>query len=153
MGERQFFVHRADVDDLSRTPRLTKVTHDRLRYKEHALQVDVQNGIEIAFRHVPKVGALLETGVVHKDVDLAESRDGLINESLPFGNLPDVRLKSHRALLGCGSDSRRHFVSASFVLAVADRDVGSITGQALRDRTPYSLIAARYRRHFACQSI
>src|SRR5215475_6449435 len=120
MRERQFFMHRADVDDFSGAPALAKVTHSRLRHKEHALEVDVQ-----------EVRALLETGIVHKDVDLAESRDGLVNESLSFGNLPDVRLKSHCALLGCRSDARSHFVRPSFVLAIADRDVGSIAGQAL----------------------
>src|SRR5215510_2719532 len=106
MRERQFFMNRADVDDFSGAPGLPKVTHCSLRHKEHAFEVDVQNGVEIVFRDVPEVGALLETGVVHKDVDLAESRDGLVNESLSFRNFPNVRLKSHCALLGCRSDTR-----------------------------------------------
>src|SRR5262245_47092310 len=105
MRERQFFMHRTNVDDFPRPSALAKVTHSRLRHKEHALEVDVQNGVEIVFRHVPEVRALLKTGIVHKDVDLAESRDGLVNESPSFRNLPYICLKSHYALLGCCGDA------------------------------------------------
>src|SRR5499427_2045182 len=153
MRERQFFMHRADVDDFPRAAGLSKVTHCRLRHKEHALQVDVQDGVEIVFRHVPEVRALLETGIVYKDVDLTESRDGLVNKSLSVGNLPDVRLKSYGALLGRRGDTRSHFVRASFVLAIANRDVGAIAGQTLRDRAANALIPARYRGHFSVQTI
>src|SRR5262245_56553069 len=119
---------RTNVDDFSGALALAKVTYSCLRHKEHALEVDVQDGVEIVFRNVPEVRALLETGVVHKDVDLAEGRDGLVNKSLPFRNLPDVRLKSHCALLGCCGDARSHFVRPSFILAIADRDVSAFAG-------------------------
>src|SRR5262249_32343918 len=124
-----------------------------LRHKEHALEVDGQNGVEIVFRDVPEVDALLETGVVHKDVDLAESRDGLVNESLSFRNFPSVLLKSHCALLGSRSDPRSDFVRSSFILAIADRDVGAFAGQALGNCPANPLISARYGGYFACQSI
>src|SRR5215467_3300325 len=153
MRERQFFMHRADVDDFSGASGLAKVTHCSLRHKEHALQVDVQNGVEIVFRHIPEVGSFLETGIVHKDVDLAESRDGVVNESLPFRNLPYICLKGYCALLGCRADTRSHFVRPSFVLAIADRDVGAFAGQSLRDRPANPLIPARYGGHLASQSI
>src|SRR5262249_15402732 len=150
---RQFFMHRADVDDFSGAPTLAKVTHCGLRDKEHALEVDVQDGVEVVFGDVPEVGALLETGIVHKDVNPAESRDGLVNESLTFRDFPYVCLKCYGALLGCRGDTRSHLVRASFVLAVADRDVGAFASQALRDRPTNPLIPARYRGNFACQSI
>src|SRR5262249_16504543 len=114
---------------------------------------DVQYGVEIVFRYIPEVSTLLETSIVHKDVDLAESGDGLVNKSLPFGNLSDVRLKRYRALLGCLGDTGSHFVRTRFVLAIANRDIGAFTGQAFRDRAPDSLIAACYRGHFSVQSI
>src|SRR5262249_49483529 len=117
------------------------------------LEVDVQDGVEIVFRHVPKVGTLLEAGIVHKDVDFAESRDSLVNEPLPFRNLPYVRLKSHGPRLGCRGDARSHLFRPSFILAIADRDIGAFAGQALRDRPANALIAARYGGHFACQLI
>src|SRR5262249_39377833 len=153
MRERQFFMHRANVDDFSGAPGLPKVTHCRLRHKEHSLEVDVHDSVEIVFRHVPEVRTLLKTGIVHKDVDLAESGDGLVNESLPFRNLPYVRLKGQCAFLGCRGDTRSHFVRPSFILAIADRDVGTFAGQALRDRPANPLIPARYGSHLACQSI
>src|SRR5260370_28013744 len=59
MRKWQFFVHRADIDDFSRAPRLPKVTHHRLRYKKHALQVDIENGIEIRFGYIPEIRAFL----------------------------------------------------------------------------------------------
>src|SRR5262250_1854191 len=59
MRERQFFMHRADVDDFSRAAGLAKVAHYRLRHKEHALQVDVQDGVEVRFGDVPEIGVLL----------------------------------------------------------------------------------------------
>src|ERR1700751_121597 len=106
MRKRQFFMDGANVDDLFRTPRLAEVTHDGLRHKEHALEVDIENGVEIFFGDVPEVRRFLETGIVHKNVDPAESRDALIDKSLSIRDFADVRLKSHRASLGCRNDSR-----------------------------------------------
>ena len=54
-------------------PDLPEMTHHRLRYEKHALQIDVENSVEILFRHVPEVRAFLESRVVDEDVDLPES--------------------------------------------------------------------------------
>src|SRR5258708_19565685 len=94
--EGQLFVHRADVDDFSRTSGLPKVAHHRLRGKEHALQIDVQNGVEILFGHVPEISAFLKPRVVDENVDLSEARHRLRDEPLSIGNLANVRLESSR---------------------------------------------------------
>src|SRR5260221_1717008 len=141
MRERQFFVHGADVDDFSRAICLPKVTHHRLRYKTHALQVDIENSIEIRFGHVPEISAFLQAGVIDEDIDFAEGRDGLFDESLAVGNASNISLKSGRAPLHLGY-SLDYFVRAFFVLAIADRDVRTFACATLRDRAPDSLISA-----------
>src|SRR6266853_992337 len=105
MRKWQFLVDRTDIDDFPRPIRLTKMTHDGLRYEKHALQVDVENGVEIGFRHIPEVRPFLQTRVIDQDIDLAEAGDSLLDESLAVGNLSDIRLKSGGAALGRRCDS------------------------------------------------
>src|SRR6202007_2801357 len=152
VGERQFFVHRTDIDDLSRAPRLAKVAHYCLRHKEHAFQVDVQNGVEVVFRYIPEIRALFQTRVVHEDVDLAEGRRNLIDEFLAVGNLSDIRLKGGATPVR-SVDFAHNFIRPFFVFPIADRDIGPFLAHPLRDRAPNSLIASGYRGYFACQSI
>jgi hypothetical protein len=148
MRKRKLFVDRTDIYDFSGPVCLPKMTDDRLRYKKHALQVDVENGVEVRFGHVPKVRAFLEAGVVDEDIDLAEARDGLFDESLAVGNASDIRLKSGSASLHL-CYSFYYFVRAFFVLAITDRNVGAIARETLRDRASDSLIAAGYGGYFA----
>ena len=54
---------------------LAKMTHHRLRYKKHALEIDVQHGVEVCFRNVPKVVAFFKAGVVDEYVDLSHRCD------------------------------------------------------------------------------
>jgi len=152
MRERKFFVHGADVDDFSRAICLPKVTHDRLRYKKHALQVDIEHSIEIRFRHIPEISAFLQARVIDEDIDFAEGRDGLFDEPLAVRNISDIRLKSGRAPLHLGY-SLDYFVRTFFVLAIADGDIRAFARQTLRDRAADSLIAACYGGYFALQSI
>src|SRR5258708_31330247 len=152
MRERKFLVVGGDIDYFSGSVCLPEVTHYRLRHKKHALQVDVENGVEIRFGHVPKVRAFLDAGVVDENIDLAEARDGLFDESLAVGNASDIRLKSSSASLHL-CYSFYYFVRAFFVLAITDRNVGAIACETLRDRASDSLIAAGYGRYFALQSI
>jgi hypothetical protein len=148
MREREFFVHRADIDDFSGAPCLPEVMHNCLRCKKHALQVDIQNGVEILFRYIPEVRPFLETRVVDEDVDPSKSRDGLLDEPLAVGDLSDVSLKSGGAPFP-GGDSVHYFVCSFLVFPIADCDVGAFLCQTLRDRTPDPLITARYSRYFA----
>ena len=148
MRKRKFFVDRTDIDDFSRAICLAKVTDYRLRYKKHALQVDVENGVEIRFGHVPEVGAFLEAGVVDEDIDLAEARDGLFDESLAVGNASDIRLKGGSASLHLGY-SFYYFVRAFFVLAITDRNVGAFACETLRDCASDPLVATGYGGYFA----
>src|SRR5260370_42190806 len=128
------------------------MAHHRLRDKNHSLQVAVQDGVEIFFRHVPEVPSLLQTRIVDEDVDLSKSRDGLSNESLPVRNLSDVGLKrSSSPLRSC--NSAHDFVRPFFVLAIADGNVGAFLRQAFRDSLSNPLIAARYGGHLTCQPI
>src|SRR5258708_1686721 len=152
MRERELFVDRTDIDDFPRAIGLPKVTHDRLGHKKHTLQVDIENGVEIRFGHIPEVRAFLHAGVIDEDIYFAEARDGLFNESLPVGNDSDVGLKGGRALLHLGY-SRYYFVRAFFVLAITDRDVRAFSRQTLCNRTSDSLIAAGYGGYFALQPI
>src|ERR1700756_4028631 len=153
MRKRKFLVYGADVDDFPRPVCLPEVTHDRLGYEKHAFQVDVQNGVEIRFRHVPEVGAFLKAGVVDEDIDLAEARDGLCDESLAVGNITDVRLKGRGAALCRRCYSLHYFIRPLLVFAIADRDTRAFAGQTLRDRASDPLIAAGYGSYFALQSI
>ena len=152
MREGEFFVHRADIDDFPRAPCLSQVTHHCLRYKEHTFQIDVENGVEIRFRHVPEVRPLLQTCVVDEDVDFSKNRDSLLDESLAVGDLSDVSLNGSCAAFRSGNPVN-YFVRPFFVRAIANRNVGAFPRQVLRDRTSNTLIAARYSGDFPCQPI
>src|SRR5580692_713358 len=99
MRERQFFVNRTDVDDLPGAPRLLEMADHRLRDEKHSLQVDVQDGVEVFFRHVPEVRSLLQARVVDQDVDFSKSCDSLFDESLSVRDLSDISLKRSRSPL------------------------------------------------------
>jgi hypothetical protein len=152
MRERQFFVHRADIDDFPRTARLPQVAYDRLRYKEHPFEVDVQNGVEIRFGHIPEVRSFLQTCVVDEDIDLSERRDGLFDESLSVRDLSDIGLKRSSSPLR-RFNSAHYFVCPVLVLAIADGNVSAFLRQTFRNRSSNSLIAARYSGYFACQPV
>src|SRR5260370_15305455 len=120
------------------------MAYHRLRDKKHSLQVDVQNGVKIFFRHVPEVRSFLQTCVVDKNVDLSESRDGLFNESLSVRNFSDIGLKRGSSPLR-SRNSAHHFVRPRLVLAIADGHVGAFLRPAVRNRPSNSLVPARYR--------
>src|SRR6266436_4268279 len=152
MRERQFLVHRTDVDDFSGAPCLPEMAHHRLRDKKHSLQIDVQNGVEIFFRHVPKVRSFLQTRVVDKNVDLSKSRDGLFNESLSVRDLSDIGLERSSPPLR-SRNSTHYFVRPLLVLAIADGNVGPLLRQTFRNRPSNSLVTARNCGYFPCQPI
>src|SRR5260370_20230290 len=119
------------------------MAHHCLRDKKHSLQVDVQSGVEIFFRHVPKVRSFLQTRVVDEDIDLSKSRDGLFDESLSVRNLSDIGLKrSSSPLRSC--NSAHYFGLPLLFLAIAAGPIGSFLRQTLRDRPSNSLFAALY---------
>jgi len=152
MREREFLVHRADIDDFPRAPCLPQLTHHCLCYKKHSLQVDIENRVEIRLRHVPEVRPFLQTRVVDENVDFSKNRDGLLDESLAVGNLSDVSLNGSRAPFHSGY-SVHYFVRTFFVRAIADRNVGAFPRQVLRDRTSDPLVATRYSGDLTCQPI
>jgi hypothetical protein len=131
---------------------LTKVAHHRLSYKKHSLQIDVENGVEILFRHVPAVRAFLEACIVDEDVHLSEGCDSLFDKSPAVGDDPHVGLKRSRASL-CSGNAFHDFVRPRLVLAIADRYIGAFLRQTLRYCTSDSLITARYSSNFSRQSI
>src|SRR5258708_23594891 len=143
--EGQLFVHRADVDDFSRTSGLPKVAHHRLRGKEHALQIDVQNGVEILFGHVPEISAFLKPRVVDENVDLSEARHRLRDEPLPIGNLANVRLGSSRTAFR-GGGCFPPFVPALPLFSIKDYPVLPLPFPAPRRRPSHSLISRPYSR-------
>jgi len=69
------------------------MAYHRLRDKKHSLQVDVQHGVKIFFRHVPRSPLVSPDLRVDQDVDFSESRDGLFNASLSVRNFSDIGLK------------------------------------------------------------
>jgi hypothetical protein len=114
-----------------------------LCYEKHALQIDVEDGVEVLLGHVPKLSSFFEARVVNEDVDLTKGSDGFLNESLPVGNFSNVGLKSRCAPLSCFY-SGYNFVRAYFVFPVANSDVSAFARQALRYRASNPLIATRY---------
>ncbi len=68
MREWKLFVDRADIYEFSGSVCLPKMPHYRLGYKKHALQVDIENGVEIRFRHIPEIRAFLEASVVESQL-------------------------------------------------------------------------------------
>jgi hypothetical protein len=72
VGEGEFFVNGANVDDLAGTFGLAQVIHEILSEEESALEVDIEHEVVVAFGDVPKVRVFFDASVVHEDVDLAE---------------------------------------------------------------------------------
>src|ERR1700693_4695921 len=109
--------------------------HHPLGYKKHAFQVYIENGVKIVFRHVPEVRAFLQARVIDQDVDLAESQDRLLYESLPGGDFSDIRLKSSATPFQSG-DSFNYLVGTFFIFPVTNRDVSAFLRQTLCDSSP-----------------
>src|SRR5579859_2312661 len=128
------------------------MAHHRLRNKKHSLQVDIQNGVKILFRYVPKVRPFLQTRVVNKDVDLSKSRDDLFDESLSVGDLSDIGLKRSSSPLR-SRNSVHYFIGPILVLAIADGNVSAFLCQTFRNRSSNSLVTAGYSGYFASQPI
>ena len=144
MRERKFLVDRTDIDDFPRPILLAKVTDYRLRYKKHPFEVDIENGVEIGFRHIPEIRPLLQTRVIDQDIDLAEAGDSLLDELLAIRNSADIRLKGRGAALCRRCDSLHYFIRTLLILPIADRHIRAIACEALRDGAANPLIAARY---------
>ena len=153
MREREFLVDRTDIDDFPRPILLPKVTHHGLRYKKHPFEVDIENGVEIRFRHIPEIRPLLQTRVIDQDIDLAEAGDSLLDELLAIRNFADIRLKGRSAALGRRCDSLHYFIRTLLILAIADRYIRAIACEALRDGAANPLIAARYDGYLPFQPI
>jgi hypothetical protein len=128
------------------------MTHHGLGYEKHAFQVYVEDRVKILFCYVPEIRSFLEPGVVDEDVDSAERRHSLLDESLSVGNLSDVRLKRGSSPLR-GGDARYDLVCSFLVFPIADRHVGALLRQAFRDRSSNSLVAARDGGYFPRKSI
>jgi hypothetical protein len=153
MREWEFLVHGAYVDDFPGTICLPEMTHYGLRYKEHPFEVDIENGVEIRFRHVPEIRPLLQTRIIDQDIDLAETPDSLLDELLAIGNLADIRLKGYGAALCRSRDSLHHFIRALLILPIADRHIRALACEALRDGPANPLIAAGYDSYLPLQPI
>ena len=153
MRKWEFLVHGAYVDDFPGTICLPEVTHYGLRYKEHPFEVDVENGVEIRFRHVPEIRAFLQPRVIDQDIDLAEAPNSLLYKLLAIGNLADIRLKGCGAPLCRRRDSLHHFIRALLILAIADRHIRALACEALRDGAANPLIAAGYDSYLPLQPI
>src|SRR6266481_2264312 len=152
MRERQFFVHRADIDDFPGTLCLPKMANHGLRDKKHSLQVDVQDGVEVFFRHIPEVRSFLQTRVIDEDIDLSKSRDGLFDESLSVRDLSDIGLKRRSSPLR-RFNAAHYFVCPVLVLAIADGNVSAFLRQTFRNRPSNPLVTARYSGYLTCQPI
>jgi len=153
MRERKFLVNRTDIDDFSGPVCFPEVTHYCLRYKEHALQVDIENGVEIRFRYIPEIRPLLQTRVIDQDIDLAEAGDSILDELLAIRNSADIRLKGSGAALCRRRDSLHYFIRTLLILAIADRHIRALACETLRDGAANPLIAARYDGYLPLQPI
>src|SRR6266576_3032436 len=120
MRKGKFFVDRADVNDFAARFRRHAVFYKRLGDEKQSFQVDVEHRVEIRFRHVPEIRAALESGIVHKDVDLAELRSSVGDEFLSFNGTADVVLKPRDAAASL-LNTRNDFVRAGLVRSVAER--------------------------------
>ena len=82
MGEGEFLVHGADVDDLARRLAALQMPDEGLRDEERALEVGVQDEVVVVLGDVPERGVFFDAGVVDEDVDLAEAGDAVGDEFL-----------------------------------------------------------------------
>src|SRR4029077_1153256 len=130
-----------------------EVTHYCLRHKKHALQVDIENGVEIRFRHIPEIRPLLQARVIDQDVDPAEAGDSLLDELLAIRDSADIRLKGRGAALCRRRDPLHHFIRTLLILAIADPHIRALACETLRDGAANPLIAACYDGYLSLQLI
>src|SRR5258707_9250645 len=117
------------------------MAHHRLRDKKHSLQVDVQNGVEIFFRHIPEVRSFLQTRIVDEDIDLSKSRDGLFDESLAVSDPSDIGLKPRSCpLRSCNSS--HYFARPLLFLSIAHANVRALLPLSFRNSPSNPLLTA-----------
>ena len=69
MRERQFLVHRADIDHFACALHVAAVPREALRRKERPRHVDADHGAVVFLGHVHKGGVLLDAGIVDQNVE------------------------------------------------------------------------------------
>src|SRR5579859_1919920 len=152
MRKRQFFVHRTDVDNLAYGFRLHAMLDERLAYKKRTLKVHIENQVIIRLVHLPEVRAAFQSRIVHQDINTAQFFYGVRDKTLPFGNLTHVTRKRGRSSARF-LRRRDNFLGATFVGAIAQRNVRAFPGQALHDRSSDPLVTPGNGNHFAFQSV
>src|SRR5512147_3252332 len=113
-----------DVDDLAWALCLQPVPNERLSDKEHALQVDAQDEVEIFFADFPEIGATLESRVVDENIDRSHLGDSFQDDFSSLIDPADVALNGH-AFSAKLLDLLYRFVCALFVFAKSDRNIGA----------------------------
>ena len=140
MGEGQFLVNRANIDDLAGTLGTHPVADGGLGDEEHALEVHVKNEVEVLLGDVPKISVALESSVVDEEIDAAELLDGFGDDVLSFGNFADVALNgntSYSELIYVADG----VVSTLLVRAETDGDIRPFLGEAQRDAPSDALVS------------
>jgi len=87
-GDRMIDQHRPDVDD--RAAGRLHVRDDRLGEEEGALEIDVEEPVEVLLVDVEKRARLEQAGVVDQHIDAAEPGDGVSDHRLAHGRVGRV---------------------------------------------------------------
>lgn len=140
MGEGQFLVNRANIDDLAGTLGVHPVADGGLGDEKDALEVHVEHEVEVLFGDVPKISVALESGVVDENVNATELLDGFGDDILTFADFAGVALNgkaSYSEFIYVGDGG----VGALLIGAETDGYVGSLLSESQGDAAADTLVS------------
>lgn len=129
MREGEFFVHRANVNDLARAVGRAQVIHKILREEEGALKINVEHEVEISFRDVPEVGVLFDACVIYQDIDLTMIGDAFTDKSAVIFEIRQIAADD-AGLATQRLDLFTRLGGAGITQTVVDDDVGTLLGES-----------------------
>ena len=120
------------------------------RAEERPLQVHPEEPVPVGFRHVEKGHAREDRGVVHENIDAAETVGGR-HETLDLLRPRNVGLHRYR-VRACRLHRRGHDGGGLLVIQIIDHDRSACLGRSQRNGGPDALLRARDDGNPACKN-